>query len=98
MSLQQLLQRSGIEQAYAQLFELFRRAAGESLLGPFGHHAEALLDHMENEFPEPILREFFADPAGYAELALMLGAAALASIAPARRATRVDPIVALRHE
>ena len=73
---------------------LLGMAAGFALAGALG----ALLDHMEKQFPEPILREFFADPAGYAELALMLGAAALASIAPARRATRVDPIVALRHE
>jgi predicted permease len=40
----------------------------------------------------------FSDPALYGELALVLGIALLASIVPARRALRVDPAEALRHE
>jgi putative ABC transport system permease protein len=38
------------------------------------------------------------NPALYGALALMLAIAVLASAAPARRAARVDPVVALRHE
>jgi predicted lysophospholipase L1 biosynthesis ABC-type transport system permease subunit len=40
----------------------------------------------------------FSDPALYGELALVLAIALLASIVPARRALRVDPMEALRHE
>jgi len=40
----------------------------------------------------------FSDPALYGELGLVLGIALLASIVPARRALRVDPAEALRHE
>jgi putative ABC transport system permease protein len=39
-----------------------------------------------------------SDPLAYAELALVLFIAVLASVIPARRALRVDPVVALRHE
>jgi putative ABC transport system permease protein len=39
-----------------------------------------------------------SDPLVYAEVALVLGMAVLASVIPARRALRVDPVVALRHE
>jgi ABC-type lipoprotein release transport system permease subunit len=37
-------------------------------------------------------------PIVYAELAVVLAIAVLASLVPARRALRVDPAVALRHE
>ncbi len=38
------------------------------------------------------------DPVFYAELALVFAIAVLASLVPARRAMRVDPVVALRHD
>jgi len=40
----------------------------------------------------------FSDPVFYAELALVAAIAVLASLVPARRALRVDPVVALRYE
>jgi len=49
-------------------------------------------------FRVPLLAVMFADPMIYAALALMLVIAILASLIPARRALRVDPVVALRHD
>jgi predicted permease len=40
----------------------------------------------------------FSDPVFYAELALVFAIVVLASLVPARRALRVDPVVALRYE
>lgn len=40
----------------------------------------------------------FSDPVFYAELTLVLAIAVLAGLVPARRALRVDPAVALRHD
>ena len=40
----------------------------------------------------------YSDPALYGELALVLALATIASVVPARRALRIDPAVALRHE
>jgi ABC-type antimicrobial peptide transport system permease subunit len=39
-----------------------------------------------------------SNPIFYAELALVVAIAVLASIVPAKRALRVDPVVALRHD
>jgi len=45
------------------------------------------------------LREsMFLDPAAYGLLAMVLAIAVFASVIPARRAMRVDPVSALRHE
>jgi ABC-type antimicrobial peptide transport system permease subunit len=48
--------------------------------------------------PETLLHRVFGTPAVCEEVALMLAVAALASLVPARRALRVDPVRALHHE
>jgi ABC-type antimicrobial peptide transport system permease subunit len=51
------------------------------------------------QWPSDLLsRSSFIDPAVIAALALVLAVAGLACVIPARRALRVDPAVALRHD
>ena len=51
------------------------------------------------QWPSDLLsRIWFIDPAVIAALALVLAVAGLACVIPARRALRVDPAVALRHD
>jgi ABC-type lipoprotein release transport system permease subunit len=61
-----------------------RRICGQ---GPQGRLLQALLFEMRA-----------SNPIVLAGVAIVLGAAALASFAPARRATHVDPAAALRNE
>jgi len=44
------------------------------------------------------LKDMFLDPEAYGLLALVLAIGVAANVIPARRALRVDPMVALRHE
>lgn len=61
--------------------------------------AGTVIARATRPFPDaPLAKVIFADPIMYGALALMLAIAALASVIPARRALRVDPAVALRHE
>ena len=56
------------------------------------------IERASQSFPEPLMKSILSDSAVYGGLALMLAIAVLASVVPARRALRVDPMVALRHE
>ena len=57
-----------------------------------------VVESASDPFPDPVVRSVFGDPSIYGGLTLMLAIAVLASVVPARRALRVDPMVALRHE
>jgi len=55
-------------------------------------------DRSQEAFPDTLLHSLFGDPWMYAALAFLVSLAVLAGIVPARRASRVDPVVALRCE
>jgi predicted permease len=55
-------------------------------------------DRSQQPFPDTLLHSLFGDPWMYAALALLLGLAVFAGILPARRGSRVDPVIALRCE
>ena len=61
-----------------------------------GFPAAAAIDLVTST--DGVRDSMFLDPAAYALLAVVLAIAVVASIIPARRALRVDPMVALRHE
>jgi ABC-type antimicrobial peptide transport system permease subunit len=54
--------------------------------------------HSTDLLPDTLLHRVFGTPTVSAEVALMMAVAALASLVPARRALRVHPVRALRHE
>jgi len=57
-----------------------------------------VVESASDPFPDPVVRSVFGDPSIYGGLTLMLAIAVIASIVPASRALRVDPMVALRYE
>ncbi|HEY4362661.1 MAG TPA: ABC transporter permease [Bryobacteraceae bacterium] len=60
--------------------------------------AISVWERSQEAFPDTLLHSLFGDPWMYAGLCLLLALATLAGILPARRASRVDPIIALRCE
>ena len=85
----------------AQTRDIRRLVLAQGLrIAALGVAAGAIIALSSGRFIEPMLFQTSArDPAVFAAvIALLLGVATVASLVPARRAVRVDPLVALRAE
>ncbi len=67
-------------------------------IGVIVKSAEEMWDRSTDLVRDPILHRLFGDPLLYIQVLLMLAIAILASVIPARRALRIDPVVTLRHD
>jgi putative ABC transport system permease protein len=85
----------------AQRADIFRIAVGEgAMIVAFGLAAGLVGSLLLTRFLQSMLFDVKAtDPLTFAAISALLAAVALAAcFVPARRATKVDPLVALRHE